>query len=185
MTPTDPDSAQALATTLITPDGPFTLVCGTGAVLASGWTDDVDRLLPLIHASLRPGRAHVRFLDEEAAPSDGVLAQAVRAVRAYYDGDLVAPATVPVEQVSGPVRSHAWEVLRLVGPGAPVTYAEYAAGCGRPTAVRAAAGACAANAAALFVPCHRVLRSDGGPGGFRWGSDIKDRLLARESSAVG
>jgi methylated-DNA-[protein]-cysteine S-methyltransferase len=46
--------------------------------------------------------------------------------------------------------------------------------------VRAAASACARNAAALFVPCHRVLRTDGTLGGFRWGVDVKRKLLAHE-----
>jgi methylated-DNA-[protein]-cysteine S-methyltransferase len=53
---------------------------------------------------------------------------------------------------------------------------------GRPAAVRAAASVCARNAAALFVPCHRVLRSDGSMGGFAWGTAVKERLLARESA---
>jgi methylated-DNA-[protein]-cysteine S-methyltransferase len=48
--------------------------------------------------------------------------------------------------------------------------------------VRAAAGACAANAAALFVPCHRVVRTDGGLGGFRYGVALKQRLLEREAA---
>ena len=63
---------------------------------------------------------------------------------------------VPVRQRSGAFLEHAWDVLRTVPAGAPVTYTEYAAKSGRPAAVRAAAAACARNAAALFVPCHRV-----------------------------
>ncbi|MEU4712555.1 MGMT family protein, partial [Micromonospora purpureochromogenes] len=50
----------------------------------------------------------------------------------------------------------------------------------RPAAVRAAAAACARNAAALFVPCHRVLRTDGTLGGYRWGLDVKEWLLGHE-----
>ena len=72
--------------------------------------------------------------------------------------------------------------LRCIEPGSPLTYAEFAARLGRPTAVRAAASVCAANAPALFVPCHRVLRADGTMGGFAWGTDIKASLLDRESS---
>jgi methylated-DNA-[protein]-cysteine S-methyltransferase len=69
-----------------------------------------------------------------------------------------------------------------VPAGAPVTYAELAAKAGRPAAVRAAAGACGSNAAALFVPCHRVLRTGGALGGFRWGLDVKRWLLDHEAS---
>ena len=66
-----------------------------------------------------------------------------------------------------------------------MTYTEYAAKAGRPLAVRAAAAACARNAAALFVPCHRVVRTDGGLGGFRWGLPVKRWLLAHEAGAGG
>jgi O-6-methylguanine DNA methyltransferase len=72
-----------------------------------------------------------------------------------------------------------------VPAGEPVTYAQYAALTGRATAVRAAAAACARNAAALFVPCHRVVRTDGTLGGFRWGLEVKRRLLDREAAARG
>ena len=88
---------------------------------------------------------------------------------------------MPVRQRSGAFLVHAWEVLRTVPAGAPVTYTEYAAKSGRPAAVRAAASACARNAAALFVPCHRVLRTDGTLGGFRWGVECKRRLIAHEA----
>ncbi|WP_333926853.1 methylated-DNA--[protein]-cysteine S-methyltransferase [Sphingomonas sp. LR61] len=62
-----------------------------------------------------------------------------------------------------------------------MTYTEFAGAMGRPDAVRAAASVCARNAPALFVPCHRVLRSDGTLGGFAWGLDVKRSLLERES----
>jgi methylated-DNA-[protein]-cysteine S-methyltransferase len=109
------------------------------------------------------------------------MAEAIAAVAAYYNGDLTAPGRLPVQQVSGEFRMHAWDVLRDVAPGERITYAEYASRAGRPTAVRAAAGACALNAAALFVPCHRVLRTDGTLGGFRYGLEVKERLLEREA----
>lgn len=169
-------------TTLDTPDGPFTIVADDGVVLASGWTDDVASLLALIHPGLRPAGA------DSAVPtvpeSAGEVAGPAAAVRAYYAGDPAAVGQVPVRQRSGPYRQHAWEVLRTVPPGAPVTYTEYADRTGRPAAVRAAAGACARNAAALFVPCHRVLRSDGTLGGFRYGLPVKESLLARERAAA-
>jgi methylated-DNA-[protein]-cysteine S-methyltransferase len=71
--------------------------------------------------------------------------------------------------------------LREIDPGAPISYTEFAARTGNPVANRAAAQACARNAAALFVPCHRIVRSDGTMGGFRWGIQIKRRLLAHEA----
>ena len=155
-------------TTIATPHGPFSvLVDSQGTVLASGWTTDLDSLLALVHPTLR---------DDVG----GYTAVALAAVDAYYAGDSSAPARVPVRQHSGEFRMHAWDVLRRVAPGAPVTYTEFAALADRPAATRAAAGACAMNAAALFVPCHRVARSDGTLGGFRYGLDIKQALLEIE-----
>ncbi|WP_069387936.1 methylated-DNA--[protein]-cysteine S-methyltransferase [Cellulosimicrobium cellulans] len=170
----------AVTTSVATPDGPFTLVVAPdGAVLASGWTDDVGELVALVHPSLRPAEA------EPVAEDHPAVATAVGAVRAYYAGDVHAIDDVPVRQVSGPYRAHAWDVLRTVAPGDPVTYTRYAELSGRPAAVRAAAGACAMNAAALFVPCHRVLRTDGSLGGYRYGLAVKRSLLDRERRVAG
>lgn len=158
--------------TLDTPFGPFTAVVDDGgAVLASGWTTAPDSLVPLIHPALRP-----------AALTEGRLRAVEDAVAAYHRGELSAIDDVPVRQRSGAFLEHAWDVLRSVPAGAPVTYTEYATKAGRPSAVRAAASACARNAAALFVPCHRVLRRDGSLGGFRWGTELKARLLAHEAA---
>jgi len=67
-----------------------------------------------------------------------------------------------------------------VPEGNLVSYAELAAGIGAPKAVRAAASACAANRVAVLVPCHRVLRADGGLGGYRWGIARKRVLIDQE-----
>ncbi|ALE85238.1 methylated-DNA--[protein]-cysteine S-methyltransferase [Pseudonocardia sp. HH130629-09] len=154
-----------------TPAGPFTAVVDDdGHVLASGWTASVDELLALVHRSLAP-----------ATVVEGDLGAVGEAVDRYHDGELSAIDDVPVRQRSGPYRELAWDVLRTVPAGAPVTYTGYAEKTGRPAAVRAAAGACASNAAALFVPCHRVLRSDGTLGGFRYGLAVKRWLLEHEA----
>lgn len=161
--------------TVATPAGPFTAVVDAdGAVLASGWTADPGTLLPVIHASLRPTAVTER-------PDLGAI---TRAVTAFHDGDVTAIDDVVVRQRSGAFLEHAWEVLRTVEPGRPVTYTEYADLAGRPEAVRAAAMACARNAAALFVPCHRVLRLDGSLGGFRWGLPVKKWLLSHEAHTI-
>lgn len=157
-----------------TPTGPFTTVVDAdGSVLASGWTDDVTTLTGLISPALRPSELR-RHRDL------GVLTDAVRR---YHSGELDAVDEVVVRQRSGVFLQHAWEVLRKVPAGTSVTYTEFAALAGRPAAVRAAASACARNAAALFVPCHRVLRTGGSLGGFRWGVEVKRWLLDHESPA--
>ncbi|MCV2489459.1 methylated-DNA--[protein]-cysteine S-methyltransferase [Geodermatophilus sp. YIM 151500] len=170
---TSPTTAWYATTT--TPPGPFTVVTtrahdGAELVLASGWTADIGDLLPLVHRSLRPD-----------AVSAGDRPEALTAVEKYVAGDLAAIDAVEVRQLSGPFLSEAWSVLRTVPAGRPDSYAAFAARCGRPAAVRAAAQACARNAAALFVPCHRVLGSDGGLGGFRWGTPVKRWLLDHEA----
>jgi methylated-DNA-[protein]-cysteine S-methyltransferase len=160
--------------TIDTKIGPFTAVVDAdGAVLASGWTRELDELLPQVHPTLRPTEL-----------VEGDLGPVADAIVRYHDGDLSAIDDVPVRQRSGEFLVHAWDVLRTVPAGAPVTYTEYAAKSGRPLAVRAAAAACARNAAALFVPCHRVLRTDGTLGGFRWGVEVKRALLAHETQSV-
>lgn len=159
--------------TMDTEIGPFTaVVAGDGAVLASGWTADVGELTPLISPSLAPGEVKQR---RDLGPVS-------TAIRRYHDGDLDAVADVEVRQRSGAFREHAWEILRKVPAGEPVSYAEYAALAGNPAAVRAAASACAKNAAALFVPCHRVVRTGGGVGNFRWGVPAKQWLLTHEAA---
>jgi methylated-DNA-[protein]-cysteine S-methyltransferase len=160
------------ASTMDTPAGPFTvLVDADGAVLAAGWTDGPEALIPLVHRDLRAEPRTRRDLGPVTA-----------AVRAYLDGDRDAATTVAVrQQTGGAFLAAAWKALRDVPPGEPVTYAELAARTGNSHAIRAAAQACARNAAALFVPCHRIVRSDGSLGGFRWGLDVKRWLLAHES----
>lgn len=159
-----------------TPAGPLLVVIDDdGAVLASGWTTDPADLVSLIAPGLR-GDGTLQQRRELGGVTD--------AVTRYVAGDLGAVDDVAVRQHSGPFRTHAWDVLRQVPAGAPVTYAELAAKAGRPAAVRAAAGACGSNAAALFVPCHRVLRTGGALGGFRWGLDVKRWLLDHEAGAA-
>ena len=162
--------------TVATPPGPFTVVVdtdeqGRDIVLASGWTADLADLLPVVHASLRP--AGSELVDRLAV---------LDVVEEVLTGHVAAIDDVVVRQRSGPFLQEAWEVLRTVPAGRPDTYAAFAARCGRPAAVRAAANACARNAAALFVPCHRVLGSDGGLGGFRWGTPVKRWLLDHEAA---
>lgn len=161
------------STVVETPVGPLSILAGPdGAVRAAGFTPEPAGLLPLVHPGLR---APLRPRPD--------LGPVTVAVASYLDGELTAIDEVPVEQQSGGAfMTHAWQVLRDVKPGEPVTYTAFAGLAGRPLAVRAAAAACARNAAALFVPCHRVLRTDGTLGGYRWGLDVKTWLLRHEST---
>jgi len=73
-----------------------------------------------------------------------------------------------------------WKTLMELKPGETVSYTELAERSGVPGSVRAAAGACARNAIAIAIPCHRVVRTDGSLSGYRWGVERKAALLARE-----
>jgi AraC family transcriptional regulator, regulatory protein of adaptative response / methylated-DNA-[protein]-cysteine methyltransferase len=74
-----------------------------------------------------------------------------------------------------------WRALQEIPPGRTVSYAEIARRIGMPKAVRAVAGACAANNHAVAIPCHRVVRNDGTLSGYAWGVDKKRMLLDREA----
>ncbi|HEX5817827.1 MAG TPA: bifunctional DNA-binding transcriptional regulator/O6-methylguanine-DNA methyltransferase Ada [Gemmatimonadales bacterium] len=102
---------------------------------------------------------------------------AVREVLAAIDGDGALPLLDPQGTA---FQREVWAALREIPRGATRSYTDVARRLGRPDAVRAVAGACAANNIAVLIPCHRVLRGDGGLGGYRWGEDRKRRLLARE-----
>ncbi|GAA5094849.1 methylated-DNA--[protein]-cysteine S-methyltransferase [Microbacterium yannicii] len=156
--------------TVDTPDGAFTILADDrGRVLASGWTADRASILARLSARDLPSAI-------EAGRTD-----AAAAVAAYYDGDLAAIDEVAVSQDGTEMQLAGWAALRRIAPGRPLTYSEFASELGSASAVRAAASICARNAPALFVPCHRVLRSDGTLGGFAWGLPVKQRLLDREA----
>jgi AraC family transcriptional regulator of adaptative response/methylated-DNA-[protein]-cysteine methyltransferase len=76
-----------------------------------------------------------------------------------------------------------WKALTAIPAGKTASYAEIARKIGKPSAVRAVAQACAANSLAIAIPCHRVVKTDGGLSGYRWGVARKQELLAREEAA--
>ncbi|TSE29310.1 Bifunctional transcriptional activator/DNA repair enzyme Ada [Tepidimonas thermarum] len=101
--------------------------------------------------------------------------------------DLVAapqrPWALPLDIRGTPFQQRVWALLRTIPPGQTVCYGALAARLGKPRAARAVAQACAANPLAVIVPCHRVVASDGGLGGYRWGLARKRALLALEAAA--
>ncbi|HEX6509101.1 MAG TPA: bifunctional DNA-binding transcriptional regulator/O6-methylguanine-DNA methyltransferase Ada [Chloroflexota bacterium] len=91
---------------------------------------------------------------------------------------------LPLDVRATAFQRRVWELLRAIPYGSTKTYREIAGELGDPNAARAVAGACAANPVAIAVPCHRVVRGDGGLGGYRWGIERKRRLLAQERESV-
>lgn len=154
------------ATTLTTPIGDLALLVRDDALVAAGFTDIDDQF-----ARLRTDETLERVAD---------LGRFSAAVTAYFAGDLQAMDDLPVAQPGGAFRQAAWKVMREIPAGEVITYAELAARAGSPGAVRAAGSACAHNMVAPIVPCHRVVRSGGGLGGYYYGLGAKEWLLAHE-----
>ena len=151
-------------------------------------------------AATDKGVCAIRIGDSEAELVAELDAEFPKAVLTRADDELSAVASVIAELAAGRSTETAdipldlqgtafqvevWETLRSIEPGDPESYSEVARRLGRPTAVRAVASACAANPVALVVPCHRVVRADGSPGGYRWGTERKAALLDAESRAAG
>jgi len=100
-------------------------------------------------------------------------------------GFVEAPALgldLPLDVRGTAFQQRVWQALREIPAGRTSTYTKIAERIGAPKAVRAVARACASNAIAIAIPCHRVVRHDGALSGYRWGVERKRRLLEREAA---
>lgn len=88
---------------------------------------------------------------------------------------------LPLDLRGTAFQQRVWQALRKIPSGSTLSYTDLAERIGAPKAVRAVAGACAANLLAVAIPCHRVVRTDGALSGYRWGVDRKRTLLEREA----
>ena len=108
-----------------------------------------------------------------------VRSEWTKAIARHVRGD--APSLdLPIDVRATAFQWKVWRALQRIPYGETRAYAEVAKSIGKPKAVRAVARACATNPVALVVPCHRVVPSAGGIGGYRWGSDCKERLISTE-----
>ncbi len=107
------------------------------------------------------------------------LSESLTALERYLERRGPCPRRT-VDLQGTPFQLSVWRYLLKTRSGQTLSYGELAKAISAPTAVRAVASACGANPIALFVPCHRVLRTDGGLGGYRWGLALKKYLLKRE-----
>ncbi len=121
--------------------------------------------------------AHLQPMQEPASAAFhqwmDLLSQALR-------GELRTHVAVALHGTAFQIR--VWQYLQSIPRGTTQTYTEVAAAIGKPRAVRAVANVCAANRVAVLVPCHRVIRGDGGLGGYRWGLERKRALLRAEAA---
>ena len=175
---------------------------GRNAPAARGETETFDvsiaksTLGSVLVASSRAGIAAVLIGDDRSAlradlarrfpraelrnATDRQLALAARVIDAV-DHPERAAAPIPLDPRGTDFQRAVWRALREIPPGTTATYGEIAKRIGQPAAIRGVAQACAANPIAVLVPCHRVVRSDGGLSGYRWGVERKRALLEREA----
>jgi AraC family transcriptional regulator of adaptative response/methylated-DNA-[protein]-cysteine methyltransferase len=114
--------------------------------------------------------------DEELLPWMTVLLQLLQGQQ--------IPTSVPLDVQASAFKWRVWEALRAIPLGETRSYQEVARSIGHPTATRAVAHACASNSVAVFIPCHRVVRSNGHLAGYRWGVERKKQLLNIEQAAL-
>ena len=165
-----------------------------GVGVAIGWTTAASPLGLLLVATTAQGVCAVYLGDSEATLRAALDAEFPRATitrgvdRNEWVAEAVAVACgqaredVPLDLQGTAFQQRVWLALRGIPRGETRTYAQLAAMIGQPTAVRAAARACATNKVSLLVPCHRVVGSDESLTGYRWGVERKRRLLDLERS---
>ncbi len=148
----------------------------------------------LLVAATERGVCAIRFGESDEELVDGLqsefpaalLKRSKAAVGRWLDAVLhhlrgpEHPLELPLDIRATVFQRKVWEYLRRIPAGATESYSEVAAGIGKPRAVRAVARACATNPVAVAIPCHRVMRSGGEMGGYRWGVERKESLLERE-----
>lgn len=147
----------------------------------------------LLVAATEVGLCHVR-LGEAPDPLEQELRQEFPAATLQPQAELQAWIETLIDYLSGnqpwpqlPVdvkatafQRQVWEALRQIPAGTTLTYSQLAEKLGQPQATRAVARACATNPVALAIPCHRIVPKSGGVGGYRWGAERKQQLLALE-----
>jgi AraC family transcriptional regulator of adaptative response/methylated-DNA-[protein]-cysteine methyltransferase len=111
---------------------------------------------------------------------DDALAEVLQNLMRHMRG-LATAQSIPMDIQATAFQRRVWSYLQSIGFGETRSYSEVAKAIRRPSAVRAVARACAANPVAIAIPCHRVLRSNGDLGGYRWGLDRKKALLEIEA----
>ncbi|MEN9846117.1 MAG: hypothetical protein RIS36_1264 [Pseudomonadota bacterium] len=122
----------------------------------------------------------VQMESKEGALVSRIEAAIQGATQGHYEGIL----TLPIAPIGTEFQRVVWNRLREIPSGEVRSYSQIAHTLNIPRAIRAVARACGANSIALLIPCHRVIRSDGSLGGYRWGIEMKRYLLAAERDRV-
>jgi AraC family transcriptional regulator of adaptative response/methylated-DNA-[protein]-cysteine methyltransferase len=125
------------------------------------------------------GELHRRFPAAQIEPAGDEMADWIRGAVDAVEHPARMP-DLPVDVAGTAFQEAVWQELRRIPAGETRSYADIAAAVGKPKAVRAAGSANGANNVAVLIPCHRVVRSDGGLGGYAYGVERKTKLLERE-----
>lgn len=153
----------------------FLVACDSSGLCALLLGDSASEAVADL-AQRHPGR-------EFAGPAD-VVPEITAQVRALLEGRREA-LDWPLAPPGTAFQQRVWQALRAIPSGSTTTYSQLAQSLGLPaTAVRAVAGACAANPLAVAIPCHRAVRGDGALAGYRWGLARKRALVRREAAAA-
>ena len=157
-----------------TPLGTLVLLANGAKLIGLEFADKKDRCAALRR---RLARSLGAFRERSVRDAAGAASR----LRRYFAGDTRALAAQPVAPHGTPFQREVWRALSRIPSGRTLSYAAVARKIGRPTATRAVAAANGANPVALFVPCHRVIASDGSPHGYGGGIERKRWLLAHEA----
>jgi AraC family transcriptional regulator of adaptative response/methylated-DNA-[protein]-cysteine methyltransferase len=128
-------------------------------------------------------RLHARFPKARLVEDDPNFRALVSQVLAFLESPH-AGLDLPLDVQGTAFQRRVWLALREIPPGSTASYGDIAARIGNPKAARAVASACASNPIAVAIPCHRVVRSDGNLGGYRWGKERKSKLLEQETQEL-
>ena len=156
--------------------------CSLGAVLVAATERGVCAILLGDDADALVRDLDDRFPKAELVGGDVRFERMVARVVGFVERPQLG-LDLPLDVRGTAFQQRGWQALLDIPPGSTASYGEIARRIGSPTSVRAVAGACAANALAVAIPCHRVLRQDGGVSGYRWGVERKRALLEREAEA--
>jgi AraC family transcriptional regulator, regulatory protein of adaptative response / methylated-DNA-[protein]-cysteine methyltransferase len=158
--------------------------CSLGQVLVAASERGVCSILLGDSAAVLASDLAARFPRARLLDGGAAFQQQLQSVIALVERP-AGGLDLPLDVRGTAFQERVWQALRAVPAGVTTNYTELAHAIGAPRAVRAVAGACAANPLAIAIPCHRVLRSDGNLSGYRWGVERKRELLAREQAEVG
>ncbi len=129
-----------------------------------------------------PGAAITPMKARRGRKNDGQFAAWMQALKDHLSS-VSLRLDLPLDIQGTAFQMKVWRYLMHIPAGEVQSYSEIARAIGKPTAVRAVASACARNRLAIVIPCHRVIRGDGGMGGYRWGLQRKRSLIAQERAA--